>query len=274
MSAVPAASALRLCLIGSGAIGERVATLLAARPKTGIELVGIVTRPGASRCDWWPVGCRQITDPVGLAALAPDLVVEAASRQAVQDWGDAALHASRELILCSASALTDDDLRDRLTATAVATGSQLLIANGALGGIQAISAASLRPLSKVTHVIRKPPMAWRGTAAERIFDSHALDKVLVFFRGSAREAASTFPANANAVVTTALASMGLDQTRVELVADPEIDKNIHQLHATGDFGSLSLTIANEPMPSNPKTSDMTALSIAQMLLARTAPLVV
>lgn len=274
MSAAPAAPALRLCLIGSGAIGERVAALLAARRAAGIELVGIATPPGASRRDWWPAGCLHITDPAGLVALAPDLVVEAASRQAVQEWGDAALHAARELILCSASALTDDALRDRLTATAAATGSQLVIAHGALGGIQAIAAASLRPLYKVTHVIRKPPPAWRGTAAERVFDPQTLDKVLVFFRGSAREAASAYPANANAVVTTALAGAGLDKTRVELVADPETDKNIHQLHATGDFGSLSMTIANEPMPSNPKTSDMTALSIANMLFARTAPLVV
>lgn len=274
MRAAPAAPALRLCLIGSGAIGKRVAALLAARPEAGIKLVGIVTPPGASSRDWWPAGCRHITDVAGLADLAPDLVVEAASSQAVRDWGDAALHAAQELILCSVSALTDDALRETLTATAAATGSQLVIAHGALGGIQAISAASLRPLNKVTHVIRKPPLAWRGTAAERVFDPQTLDEVLVFFRGSAREAASTFPANANAVVTTALAGTGLDQTRVELVADPETDKNIHQLHATGDFGSLSMTISNEPMPSNAKTSDMTALSITQMLFARTAPLVV
>jgi aspartate dehydrogenase len=264
-----AGSALRLCLIGSGAISARVAALLSAYPPARIELAGVVTRPGAPRHGWWPSDCRQITDAAGLAELAPDVVVEAASRQAVEEWGHAALHACREFVLCSASALADDVLRTRLSQTAAAAGSRMTIAHGALGGIHAISAASLRPLASVTHVIRKPPAAWRGTAAERLFD-----KVLVFFRGPAREAASAYPANANAVVTTALAGIGLDATLVELVADPLTDKNIHQLHATGDFGSLSMTISNEPMPSNPKTSDMTALSIARMLLDRAAPLVV
>lgn len=274
MRAAPAAPALRLCLIGSGAIGGRVAELLAAHPGARIDLVGVVTRPGAPRRDWWSAGCQQITDPAGLTALAPDVVVEAASRQAVEDWGHAALHAAREFILCSASALTDDVLRDRLTQVAGATGSRMVIAHGALGGIQAISAASLRALNQVTHVIRKPPAAWRGTPAERLFDPEGLDKALVFFRGSAREAASAYPANANAVVTTALAGVGLDGTRVELVADPHTDRNVHQLHAAGDFGILNMTISNEPMPSNPKTSDMTALSITRMLLDRAAPLVV
>jgi aspartate dehydrogenase len=68
--------------------------------------------------------------------------------------------------------------------------------------------------------------------------------------------------------------MGLDRTRVDLMAEPEVDKKIHQLRATGDFGSLSMTISNEPIPSNPKTSDVTAPTIPQMLFAKTAPLVV
>ena len=251
-----------------------MATLLAARPEAGIVLAGIATRPGSRRRDWWPRACRQVTNPSELAALAPDLVVEAAGRDAVGMWGEAALRSAPRFVLCSASALADDLLRERLVAVAAANGSQLEISHGALVGIQAISAASLRRMNAVTHVIRKPPPAWRGTAAESLFDPATLREALVFFRGTAREAASAYPANANAVVTTALAGMGLDRTRVELVADPLIDKNVHQLCAAGDFGSLDMTIANEPMPSNPRTSDMTALAIAHMLLTRTQFLVV
>lgn len=236
--------------------------------------MGIATLPGAQRCGWWPEKCRHISDPGDLASLAPDIVLEAAGRDAVREWGEAALNAASTFILCSVSALTDDTLRERLSAIATTAGSQLVIGHGALGGIQAISAAALRPMKRVTHIIRKPPPAWRGTPAESLFDPSALREAVTFFRGTARDAASAYPANANAVVTTALAGIGLDQTDVELVADPEVDKNIHQLSATGDFGSLSLTIANEPMISNPKTSDMTALSIIHLLLGRTTALVV
>jgi Predicted dinucleotide-utilizing enzyme len=264
----------RLCIIGSGAISERVTSLLAARSDAGLTLVGIATQPGVRRCGWWPEECRQITNPDDLASLSPDIIVEAAGRDAVREWGEAALKAARMLVVCSVSALTHDALRDRLTAIAAAAGSQLVIGHGALGGIQAISAAALRPLKQVTHVIRKPPLAWRGTVAEGLIDLSGLREAVTFFRGTAREAASTYPANANAVATTALASIGLDRTEVALVADPNVDKNVHELFATGDFGSLSLRLANEPMPSNPKTSDMTALTITHLLLGRTAALVV
>jgi aspartate dehydrogenase len=264
----------RLCIIGSGAISKRVANILAAHSDAKISIVGIATQPGARRCDWWPERCQQITDPSGLASLGPDIVLEVASRDAVHQWGEAALKAAGTLVLCSVSALTDDTLRERLVAVGTTAGSQLVIGHGALGGIQAISAAALRPMKRVTHTIRKPPPAWRGTPAERLFDPATLREPVTFFRGRAREAASAYPANANAVVTTAFAGIGLDQTDVELVADPDADKNIHQISATGDFGSLSLTIANEPMIANPKTSDMTALSITHLLLGRTAALVV
>src|SRR5690606_9407222 len=64
----------RLCIIGSGAISERVTSLLAARSDAGLTLVGIATQPGVRRCGWWPEECRQITNPDDLASLSPDII--------------------------------------------------------------------------------------------------------------------------------------------------------------------------------------------------------
>lgn len=264
---------LRVCLIGSGAISRRVAEFLAEPPAGRIELAGIGTRRGSERGDWWPPSVRQVGSPAELAELHPDVVVEAAGRDAVAEWGSAALSVARKFIVCSASALADDELRASLRRTAGEEGSQLVVAHGALGGIQALSAASLLPLETVTHEIRKPPIAWRGTNAETLLDLSGLTSAVAFYEGSASSAAASYPANANAVIVTSLAGVGVERTRVRLVADPATGRNIHRVHAAGAFGEFSLTIANEPAASNPKTSDMTALSLVRLLQAEVEALV-
>jgi aspartate dehydrogenase len=264
----------RLCLIGAGAIGQRVAELLTKRVGEAIELVAVAERPDSAVKSWWPASVRVLTDPRGLTDIRPDIVIEAASRQAVKEWGDAALRCARKLIVCSASALTDDDLREALTATARQSGSQLIVPHGALGGLQALSAASLLPLDSVTHVIRKPPLAWQGTMAEKTTDLTKVASATVLFGGSARDAARSYPANANAVVLSSLAGLGLDRTLVRLIADPAVTRNVHEVEAHGAFGALSFRIENEPMPANPKTSDMTALSLIRLIESEGSALVI
>ena len=45
------------------------------------------------------------------------------------------------------------------------------------------------------------------------------------------------------------------------MADPHIEKNIHQVDIVGDFGEATFTITNNPLPDNPKTSYLAAMSI-------------
>ncbi len=264
----------RLCLVGAGAIGRRVAELLAQRPGHAVELVAIAERPDSAVKPWWPASVRLLTDPGELAGMRIDVVLEAASRQAVTAWGEAALRSARKFIVCSASALTDDGLREALLATARGCGSQLIVPHGALGGLQALSAASLLSLDSVTHFIRKPPAAWQGTRAETVVDLARVSTTTLLFDGTARDAASFYPANANAVVLSSLAGIGLDRTLVRLIADPAVKRNVHEVVAAGAFGSLNFRIENEPMPANPKTSDMTALSLIRLLESQTSALVV
>jgi aspartate dehydrogenase len=136
---------------------------------------------------------------------------------------------------------------------------------GSLGGIGALASASRLPLSGVLHEIAKPPQAWTGTPAESMVDLATMDAARTVFDGSAREAAQLFPANANSVVVTALAGVGLDRTRVRLVADPALTRNEHRLDAWGDFGHWTMTLANAPLKDNPKSSAMTALNLVRVI---------
>ena len=106
-----------------------------------------------------------------------------------------------------------------------------------------------------------------------MLDLETLAVASPFFDGSAREAADRFPQNANVAVISALSGIGLDKTRVVLVADPAAGRNAHRVEASGAFGRLDLTLENEPLATNPKSSEMTALSLVRLVENAVAPLV-
>lgn len=263
---------LRVALIGWGAINRRVATLLSSALNAGDIAIAAIGVRSPARAQDIPAGAVLISDPAQLGGLELDLVVEAAGREAVAIWGEAALHAAPAFVPASTSALTDAVLLERLLQTAEACGSQLILPPGALAGIDAIAAASVLPLDEVVHSIVKPPAAWRGTPAEEMVALDELTASVTFFAGSAREAASRFPQNANVAVISALAGIGLDRTRIELVADPGIIMNCHRLSVEGAFGRLTLTIENRPLRDNSKSSEMAALSLVRTIRNRIAPL--
>lgn len=264
---------LRICFVGWGAIARRVAAILADRKPAGVEIVAIAVRDAGRPRDDLPVGARLISGPEELAGLDIDMVVEAAGRPAVETWGEAALRHAGRFVVSSTSALVDDALLARLTDIARAVGGQVIVPSGALGDLGALSAASLLPLDEVVHTIVKPPLAWKGTKAAEILDFGALTGRLEFFVGTAREAADQFPQNANVAVISALSGVGLDRTRVVLVADPAVSRNCHQVSAAGAFGRLELTLENEALKTNPKSSEMTALSLVRLIENNVAPLV-
>lgn len=263
---------LRIALIGWGAISRRVAELLAGAQDAGDITVAAVGARYNKRSDNIPAGAVLVTDPAQLGELNLDLVVEAAGREAVAVWGEAALRSAPAFAIASASALTDTALLEHLLATAEACGSQLILPPGALAGVDAIAAASALPLDEVVHSIVKPPAAWRGTPAEEMVALDALSAPVTFFSSSAREAATRFPQNANVAVISALAGIGLDRTRIELVADPGIAANCHRLSVSGAFGRLNVTIENRPLAGNPKSSEMAALSLVRTIRNRFARL--
>jgi aspartate dehydrogenase len=259
---------LRLVFIGFGAINSRVADLLKAR-NAPVDIVAVATKDDPAERARIPADVPFLAAPAELSALRPDLVVEAAGRAAIDAWAPAALAAAPAMIIASTSAFCDDALLPRLAEIAEKHGSRILIPSGAVGGIDALSGAAVLGLSAVTHRIVKPPVAWKGTPAEKLLALAALHEPTVFFEGSAREAARQYPQNANATVVTALAGIGLDRTRVELIADPAARLNGHIITAEGAFGRMSITLENNPLASNPKSSELTALSLVRLIEQQT-----
>lgn len=264
---------LRVVFIGFGAINSRVTDLLKQRG-AAITIAGVATRDDPVERGRIPAGVPFIASADELAACKPDLVVEAAGRAAIDMWAPAALAAAPAMIIASTSAFCDDALLPRLTALAEQHDSRILIPSGAIGGIDALAGAATLGLDSVVHQIVKPPVAWKGTPAEKLMDLSSLSERTVFFTGTAREAASQYPQNANATVVTSLAGIGLDRTQVELVADPAVTLNGHHITATGGFGRMSMSLQNNPLATNPKSSELTALSLVRLIEQQTQAVVI
>jgi aspartate dehydrogenase len=186
----------------------------------------------------------------------------------------AALAAGADYCPASTSAFADEGALDGLLALARTQGRQVLIPPGALGGIDALAAASRLPLATVTHEISKPALAWQSTPAETLCDLASLQAPFCFFEGSAAQAARDFPQNANVAAITALAGIGLARTKIRLIADPTLTLNRHHIIAEGDFGRMEITLDNRPLAGNPKSSELTALSLVRIIENRAATLVI
>jgi aspartate dehydrogenase len=202
-----------------------------------------------------------------LLSWKPGLVVECAGHAALAEHGAAVLRHGIDLVVASVGALAKAELERALREAAAAGAAHIRIPSGAIGGLDALAAARLGGLDSVRYVGRKPALAWRGTAAEKVVDLDKVTDPTVIFEGSAREAALTYPQNANVTAATALAGLGFDATHVTLIADPNARGNEHQIEAEGRFGSLRFGVINAPLPDNPKTSSLAAYSLLRCLLA-------
>jgi aspartate dehydrogenase len=245
---------MKIALVGAGAIGSAVLPLLADRP--GLQVVQVLGR-----------GDTLTLQP------RPDLLVECAGHGAINQHVLPALRAGVPCIVASVGALSDASLAAALEAAAREGGTQLQLVSGAIGAIDALAAAQLGGLDTVRYTGRKLPLAWAGTPADAVCDLASLQEARVIFEGSAREAAATYPKNANVAATVALAGLGLDRTQVCLIADPAAGGNVHQVEADGAFGRFELTMRGKPLAANPKTSALTVYSVARAVLNRLNPVV-
>ncbi len=258
---------LKVGVIGYGAIAQFVAQAL---PAINAQLALIIARPGRFDAARTALG-SDIKVVERLGDERPDVVVDCAGHSGLQQNGADILRAGVPLITVSIGALADPVLQDELTDAARAGGTKLCLCTGAIGSLDAIASARFGALETVTYIGRKPPKGWKGSRAEEVVNLDELsDQAVTHFEGSARDAALLYPKNANVAAAVALAGLGFDETRVELIADPTVDANIHEIRAKGDFGEMQFTILGKTLPDNTRTSALAAMSVVKMLSDRSA----
>ncbi|MGI9295878.1 MAG: aspartate dehydrogenase [Pseudomonadales bacterium] len=204
-------------------------------------------------------------------AATCDVIVECAPTAAFMKIATPVLEAGRTLVTVSGAAILD---HPEVVELARAHGGQIILATGALLGLDAVRAAAEATIHSVTMVTRKPPRSLLKAKhiVENQIDISALSEPLKVFEGNAREGAEKFPSNVNVAAALGLAGIGPENTQLEIWADPTKTRNTHTIVVDADSARFELLIENIPTEENPGTGRITALSVIAALRALVAPL--
>jgi aspartate dehydrogenase len=262
---------LSVGIIGLGTIGNVVAKAL-DDGIGGMRLAAIAS----GRRDKAIASIAKLSEQVDLLTIDEvaercDIIVDCAPKAVFRELAMATLSRGRILVTVSgAGILANEDIED----VARQNGGRLILATGALLGLDAVRAAAEGTIHSVRMITRKPPNALRD--APHIIDNNiSLDRLngaIQVFEGSAREGAKAFPANVNVAAALGLAGIGADATQLEVWADPHLDRNTHSIEVDADSAKFTLQIQNVQSESNPGTGKITALSVIACLRGMTAPM--
>jgi aspartate dehydrogenase len=220
-------------------------------------------------------GIRLTTEPDEVIQdESVDLVIEAASRDAVKLIAEKVLTVGKHLLIMSVGALSDDDLNSRMEKVARERNVKVYLPSGAICGLDGVKGASVEEIRSAQITSTKHPKSLTGAPflVENRIDISGLKEPMVVFQGTAREAISGFPKNVNVAVALSLAGIGVDKTQVKIVADPDTDRTQHEIRVEGDFGELTTRIRNHVHPGNPKTSYIAALAAIRTLRKLSEPI--
>ena len=260
----------RVALAGLGAVGLKLASAL-NEGIAGLKLTAVSAndRKGAQE-RLQKMGVDVPVLPIEELEQHADLVVECAPAALLPAIARPFLSKGKRVMVLSAGALlTNMDLVD----LAREKGGQIIVPTGALIGLDAVTVAAQGTTMSVKMVTRKPVRGLVGAPflVENKIDIESIKEPLRIFSGTPREAAVGFPANLNVAVALGLAGIGVDDTTLEIWADPALTRNTHRIEVISDSAEFSMQIANIPS-ENPKTGKITALSVLACLRKLGAPL--
>jgi aspartate dehydrogenase len=255
---------MRIGLLGGGVIARLFLEHIRRGDMGPAEVIAVAGRSAQSRGRALATqfGVPFVIGVEALIAEKPDVVVEAASHDAVRDHGERLLSNGIALIVLSGGALADDALRARLEAAAARHRALLYVPSGGIGGLDALKAACAAGAEEVRIAVTKPPAAWKDIPyVEKLgIDLDGLTQAVTLFDGSAREGVPHFPANVNIAAVLSLAGVGFDRTRLKVVADPALRFNTHFIHIRGRTGTIDIKFESVPSPDNPKTAMLACYS--------------
>ncbi|OGS21161.1 MAG: aspartate dehydrogenase [Elusimicrobia bacterium RIFOXYA2_FULL_39_19] len=239
----------KIALIGCGTIGKEIALAIDKKninatitaiydviPEKAEDLKNILKNN-------FPIITGTIKEAVGTC----DLIVECASQNAVNEISKTAFPSKKDVFILSVGALI---AYPQIMKSARRFNVKVLFPSGAIAGLDAVRAAKLSGIVSSTLTTRKPPVALGLN----------LKKEKIIFRGSAKDAIKKFPANINVAAALSICSIGPENTKVIIIADPKIKRNTHEIEVISKSGRILARTENMPSPDNPKTSYLASLS--------------
>jgi aspartate dehydrogenase len=257
---------MKVGILGCGTIGSYVLDAVLAGKVEGAKVVAVAGR-SKGRAQAEAAGAEWLTDPWLLARRDLDVVVEAASHEAVEMYGAPILRAGVDLIPLSLGALVDGDLLGALVQASAEGRSRLHIPSGGIGGLDALQAALVAGVESVSMTTRKPPEAWKGIpyVASLGLDLDGLAGPTLLYEGPSSDCVKKFPQNINIAAALSLAGVGFDRTTIRIMADPFVKCNTHEILVEAETGRFRVILENVPVPENPKTSYLACASAVAAL---------
>ncbi|MCG5029961.1 DUF108 domain-containing protein [Mesosutterella sp. OilRF-GAM-744-9] len=260
----------KIAVIGAGSLAHVFCRHFADSLGGRCRLEGIMSRTYGKTLplaeEYGARACRTLEE---LLALEPDYVVEFAGVAALKTYAPQVLR-STSLLAVSAGALADPDFRAAARSAALAGGTRLIIANGAIGGLDLLRTYALMGGAKLDFESRKAPGSLNGApglAGRELSKEHEE----VAFSGPIEEAIREFPKNVNVAVAARFAS-GADQSSMTLTSVPGLKETTHRIRIKNALLHAELSFSSRPDPDNPRSSVSAAWSVLACLDELTAPI--
>lgn len=258
---------LKIGILGCGAIGSRIAKSVAQELSHCCQISGFY--------DIDPAKMNVLAQTLKKIELKKkslkelihdcDLMVEAVNSVKTDQFVYQALNSGRHVLAMSVGKLLVT--QDKIFAAAARRRCHILVPSGAIAGIDALKAASMAPLKKVTLTTRKPIHGFTQNEylEKRKIYLATLTGETVLFDGPVKEAVKYFPQNINVAATLAFACGMIKKIRVRILTSPEYQFNSHEIEIIGAVGRIQTRTENVTCPDNPKTSWLAVLSAIKTL---------
>ncbi|MFH2144932.1 MAG: aspartate dehydrogenase domain-containing protein [Candidatus Omnitrophota bacterium] len=251
---------VKIGIVGLGSIGSYLAGEIVKRYKKKVYLAGVCERD-AGRVEALRRSLKKNIRTFTISQLCKkcDLVIEAAGTAAAGDVAEQAVKYGKDVMIMSVGGLLN---KPKLIKKIEKKKIRLYVPSGAIAGLDALKAARMDRIDKVTLVTKKPIAGLSGAnfIRKNKINLAKIKKEMKIFEGTAEEAVKGFPKNINVAAILSLAGIGAKKTRVCIIASRKLSRNTHTIEIEGNFGKIISCTENVPSEQNPKTSKLAMLS--------------
>lgn len=264
----------KISIIGCGAIGSELAQHVDSNMAKNVTLLSILDiRPENAEAlksklsNNSPLLFNDFDDFVKSESFKEvELVIEAASQNAITSYLNQLISFKKDVLVMSVGAFANPAFFSEVSRNVESNDINIYVPSGAIAGIDALKSVK-NSVSYVTLTTTKNPNSLKDSPffKKNNLTVDSIKKRTLIFEGSAIEAVQNFPANVNVAALLGLAGIGVEKTKVNVIADPSIRINKHEIKVIGKFGELIVRVKNIPSSTNPKTSYLAILSVIECL---------
>lgn len=262
----------KLAIVGSGSLGSIIGKFVVQNMSENYEILGVLSGKNKNAIKLADeIGCMAYKTLEDIINDKPDYIIEAATLDVFKNMGVEILKNGISLIPLSVGALADVEFYDKIKQAAFENNCRVHIPPGAVGGFDVLRASMLMGDGEVSITTEKSPKSLEGASVFKN-KKYSREKSEKIFEGPAKEAITHFPKNVNVAVATALATVGVDNTKVIIKSVPSSKSNKHTIRFKAEMVNVNLTIETTPSQDNPKSSSLAAYSVIALLKNIASPI--